>query len=271
MFLDRLEHRPLIGAHRGARTLAPENTRLAFECARRCGADFVELDVQRTADGRLVVIHDDTPGRTSNASQPERPVWEYTWDELQNLDAGSWFLRTDPFGTVSSGEILESAYPLIRQQRIALLAEILFFFSANQYPFNLELKNQANAPDDLSLVADVLDTLESTGTLELALLSSFNPAYLTEAHYLEPDLPTALLVEGGHPDDLPNLLRRLGVSAYHPDCAITEPDLVRTVKQAGYMVNIWTVNEPQSVSKLLQAGADAFITDWPQRMTALFR
>lgn len=270
MFLNRLTHRPLIGAHRGARSLAPENTRLAFECARRCGADFVELDVQRTADGRLVVIHDDTPGRTTNAPHPERSVCECTWSELQCLDAGSWFLQRDPFGTVSSGEVRENEYPLIRQQRIALLPEILFFFSANQFPFNLEIKNQPNAPGDLSLVGDVLDTLESTGTWKLALLSSFNPAYMAEAHYLEPNLPTALLVEDSHPENLLDTLRGLGVCAYHPDCAITEPDLVRTLKNAGFMVNLWTVNEPEKAKPLLEAGADALITDWPQRMTEYF-
>ncbi len=270
MFLERLAHRPLIGAHRGARSLAPENTRLAFETARRCGADFVELDVQRTADGKLVVIHDDTPGRTSNAPLPDRPVWEYSWEELQALDAGSWFLRTDPFGTVASGDVRESDYPLVRQQRIALLSETLFFFSANQFPFNLEIKDQTYAPGDLSLVGDVLDTLESTGTWELALLSSFNPAYMAEAHYLEPNLPTALLVEGKHPDNPPELLRSLGCCAYHPDCAITDPEQVRTLKDAGFVVNVWTVNDTDVASPLLKAGADALITDWPQRMSAFF-
>ncbi len=172
---------------------------------------------------------------------------------------------------MASGDVRESDYPLVRQQRIALLSETLFFFSANQFPFNLEIKDQTNAPGDLSLVGDVLDTLESTGTWELALLSSFNPAYMAEVHYLEPNLPTALLVEDKHPDNLLERLHSLGVCAYHPDCAITDPEMVRTLKDAGFVVNLWTVNDTQVAAPLVAAGADALITDWPQRMTAFFR
>ncbi len=94
---------------------------------------------------------------------------------------------------------------------------------------------------------------------------------MAEAHYLEPNLPTALLVEDAHPDHLVDFLHSLGVCAYHPACDITEPDLVRTVKDAGFMVNLWTVNEMHKASALLHAGADAFITDWPQRMISFFR
>ena len=96
-------------AHRGARSLAPENTLAAAQKGLDTGADMWELDVGMTADGALFLIHDDTLERTSNAAQvfPQRAPWrvhEFTFDEIRQLDFGSWFVEQDPFGQIAAGK-----------------------------------------------------------------------------------------------------------------------------------------------------------------------
>ena len=90
------EEAPLLIGHRGAAGTAPENTVAAFKDGRASGADFFEIDVQLSADGVPFLFHDDTPARTTNVEEvfPERagdPITSFTWDELQQLDAGSYF------------------------------------------------------------------------------------------------------------------------------------------------------------------------------------
>lgn len=97
-------------AHRGARSLAPENTMLAARKAFEIGASGWELDVAMTSDHELVVIHDDTLERTSDAAQvfPDRDPWsvvDFSMAELRRLDFGAWFVRTDPFGQIAAGMI----------------------------------------------------------------------------------------------------------------------------------------------------------------------
>ncbi|HEX7556623.1 MAG TPA: glycerophosphodiester phosphodiesterase family protein, partial [Leptolinea sp.] len=98
-------------AHRGARSLAPENTLAAARKALEVGADLWECDVALTADGIPVILHDDNLRRTSNASSvyPNRKPWKlqtFTLEELKKLDFGSWFLTTDPFKQIKLGQIL---------------------------------------------------------------------------------------------------------------------------------------------------------------------
>ncbi len=134
MFFDHLPDQCLICGHRGARSIAPENTLLSMTKAKEHGAHFWETDVCLSKDGELILFHDDTLGRTTDIAVSEsfrhRSEWhvdQYTLQDLQELDAGSWFLSTDPFGTVASGEVSSSEYGAIRGQRIPLLREILIF------------------------------------------------------------------------------------------------------------------------------------------------
>ena len=109
---------PLYIAHRGARSLAPENTLAAAEKAVQTGAHGWELDVQMTKDGRLAVIHDKNLDRTSNVSRLNRfadrrpwPTHKFTLEELKSLDFGSWFQETDPFGQIEAKAIRKLRHP----------------------------------------------------------------------------------------------------------------------------------------------------------------
>lgn len=276
MFFSKVSGTGLACAHRGARSLAPENTILAARRAVECGARMWETDVHMTADDHLVIFHDETLGRTTDiASHPEfepRRPWDvhgFTLEELRTLDAGTYFTRTDPFGTIAAGELSEQQQIRTRGQKIPTLAEALEFTRDNDLPMNLEIKDQTGHPGNDRIVRAVVDEIIKADAQHLILLSSFNHDYMIEAKSIAPGIPTAALQEENHPPDLINYLRSLNVAAYHPDKDITDPQLVRELVQADFTVNVWTVNDRTQAQSLAQAGACAIITDFPQDMINL--
>lgn len=273
-FFERFLGIGYICAHRGARSIAPENTRLALDKARNCGADLLEIDVQATADGELVLFHDHTLERTTDiVTRSEfsgRSPWnlaEFTYPELQGLDAGSWFLQSDPFGTIASGEVVTADFPVISRQQIPRLYDVLNDCRRYDFPVNIEIKDQTGTAADGTIVSQVLDLLKVTGTEHLVLLSSFNHEYLRQAKQLHPAIAIAALVEEKHPDNLVAYLDDLGVEAYHPDQLITDNVLIKQLTDLGIRVNLWTVNDLERAQYFIEAGATFICTDWPQSMS----
>ena len=269
MFFDHLQHAGCVCAHRGARALAPENTMLAAELGMVLGADFWEMDVQRSSDGELVVFHDDELGRTTDVSlKPEFcerapwPVHRFTLEELRGLDAGSWFAVSDPYGTIARGEVRKADLGRMRGQRIPTLEEALAFTRRNDFPMNLEIKDLAYAPGDLTIVSQVLRKIREARAEDLILVSSFNHDYLAEMHRLAPEIPLAVLVEGSHPENIEQYLADLGAVGYHPDEAILEEDTVRRLAAADIRVSPYTVNDMDRALSLLDAGCFGIITDF---------
>ncbi|WP_457573742.1 glycerophosphodiester phosphodiesterase [Desulfolithobacter sp.] len=273
MFFDHLPETGFVCGHRGARSIAPENTLFALEKARDCGAHAWETDVRVSREGELIIFHDDTLERTTDVAahthfrdyRPWHPE-QFSAAELRQLDAGSWFLETDPFGTVASGEVEEKEKDRIRGQKIPLLGEILSFTARHRFPVNLELKDLGTPAGDTRVVDHVLAMLEDTGTMELVLLSSFRHEYLRRARSLSPTLALGVLVDKEHPPDLFHYLKSLSAAAYHPSVQLLDLELVHELHQAGVRVNCWTVNDMTRAGELLQAGVGV-ITDWPQRLT----
>jgi len=269
VFFERISAPRALGAHRGLRSLAPENTLPAFEMAFASRAAFLELDVRLTRDGHVVVFHDDTPGRTTDiarsplAARALAHVDEFTLAELQSLDAGSWFAAADPFGTIASGEVTANDAATFAGLRIPTLEEVLVLCRERDFPVNVEIKDHAGRPGHAAVTAAVLDVIAKTETMHLTLLSSFNHQYLTQAAVFSPDIPRAALVEDRHPENLLDYLMFLDVAAYHPDHAITPPDLAAMLLDDGLPVNLWTINDPAVAAAYpAQCG---IITDFPQR------
>jgi glycerophosphoryl diester phosphodiesterase len=269
MFFDHLQGAGYVCAHRGARALAPENTMLAAELGLVFGADFWEMDVQRTADGELVVFHDDDLGRTTDVStRPEfceRAPWPirlFTLEELRSLDAGTWFAESDPYGTIARGEVRPADLGRMRGQRIPTLEKALAFTRRNDFPMNLEIKDLEYAPGDLSIVSQVLRQIREAKAEDLILVSSFNHDYLAEMHRLAPEIPLGALVEGDHPENIEQYLADLGAVGYHPDEAILDEDLVRRLSGAGIRVSPYTVNDMDRALSLIDAGCFGIITDF---------
>ena len=133
-------------AHRGARSLAPENTLAAARKGREIGADLWELDVAVTADGELVVLHDDTLDRTSNVAEifPDRRknlVYSFSMAELRRLDFGSWFVKTDPFKQIAAGAVSQAEQDKYKGEPIPTLREALVFTRDNHWRVNIEIKD----------------------------------------------------------------------------------------------------------------------------------
>ncbi|OIQ52398.1 Glycerophosphoryl diester phosphodiesterase [Pseudodesulfovibrio hydrargyri] len=269
MFFDHLQSAGYVCAHRGARALAPENTMLAAELGLVHGADFWEMDVQRTADGELVVFHDDDLGRTTDVSARhefcERAPWPlrlFSLEELRSLDAGTWFAESDPYGTIARGEVRPADLGRMRGQRIPSLEKVLAFTRRNDFPMNLEIKDLEYAPGDLSIVSQVLRRIREAKAEDLILVSSFNHDYLAEMHRLAPEIPLAALVEGDHPENIERHLADLGAVGYHPDEAILDEDMVRRLTGAGIHVSPYTVNDMDRALSLIEAGCFGIITDF---------
>ncbi|WP_456386151.1 glycerophosphodiester phosphodiesterase [Desulfolithobacter sp.] len=273
MFFDHLPATGFICGHRGARSIAPENTLLALEKARDFGAHAWETDVRVSREGEPIIFHDDTLERTTDVAGHSHfrdnhpwPTERFTVAELRELDAGSWFLEADPFGTVASGEVKAEEKDRIRNQKIPLLGEILSLTARHRFPVNLELKDLGTPPGDTKVVDRVLAMLEETGTMDLVLLSSFRHEYLRRAQRLCPSLALGVLVEKKHPPDLIHYLKDLSAAAYHPSVQLLDLELVQELRRVGVRVNSWTVNDMTRAGELLQAGVGV-ITDWPQHLT----
>ena len=221
----------LVLAHRGARREAPENTLEAFAAARRHGADGVELDVHRTADDGLVVHHD--------------------------ADAAG-------FGVLAEHLLAEVRAAL---PSVPVLADVLE--ACRGLLVNVEIKN---SPDDADhdprcRASDlVVELLRERSGADDVIVSSFDLATLDRVRELGPDLRTGFLSFGLDPFDVLELARSRGHSSIHPDAWTLGPvavDVVTRARGFGIAVNTWTVNEPETMVELADAGIGALITDVP--------
>jgi glycerophosphoryl diester phosphodiesterase len=228
---------PLVIAHRGASGSAPENTLPAFERAIALGADMIELDVQLTCDGEVVVIHDWTLDRTTTGSGLVR---EQTLGAIRRLDAGSWF------------------DPRFRGARIPTLAEVL---AAVALPVNVELKP---AGDD-GLEARCLAVVEGAGADARIVFSSFELAALERLRRCSPAATIAVLWETGPLPEALRAIRRVGARALHlrKDAATTATLAALAAEQVP--VRVWTVNDPGEMARLTAAGVEGLFTDHPER------
>lgn len=233
---------PLIFAHRGASALAPENTMLAFELAVQQKADVIELDTKLSADGQVVIIHDQTVDRTTNASGP---VGEFTLAELQKMEAG---LHFDP---KFSGE------------KIPSLVEVLETY-ARRIMINIELTNYASPFDGLpDKVARVLQEFRYSDRI---LVSSFHPIPLRRFHKLLPNIPLGFIAKRGMIGSFSRSWLGNAIVPYqaiHPEKSDVSPELLSRAHQTGKRVHTYTVNSAEEMKMLISLGVDGVITDKP--------
>ena len=159
-----------------------------------------ELDVAVSADGELVILHDDTLERTSNATDlfPDRRPWAvhtFTLAELRRLDFGSWFNQKDPFGQIEEGAVTREMQAVYVAEPIPTLREALVFTRDNAWRVNVEIKDAGGTPADLDVVEKVVALITELGMPEQVIISSFNHSYLARARAANPAIQTAALVE----------------------------------------------------------------------------
>ena len=260
--------KPLIIAHRGARSLAPENTLAAARKALEIGADMWELDVAVTADGELVVLHDDTLERTSNVESvfPQRRPWAvytFTLAELRQLDFGSWYNETDPFSQIEAGAVTKAMQQSYVGEPIPTLREALTFTRDHQWRVNVEIKDATGTPGDQDVVEKVVALIAELKMPERVIVSSFNHAYLKRVKAADARLVTAALVETP-PADPVTLVQELKASGYNPNIRRMAASSIPALRQAGVDVYVWTVNDPDTMRDLIHNQATGIITDFPQ-------
>ncbi|MET7811245.1 glycerophosphodiester phosphodiesterase family protein [Streptomyces sp. NPDC005395] len=249
---------PDVIAHRGSSGMAPENTAAAIDLAVRQRADHVEIDVQRTKDGKLVNFHDCTMERTTNVEDlyPDRPsyrVSDFTWNELRQLDAGSWF---HPDYTGEPIITLDTVIRHLQHTRTGLLAEIS---PCGQY--------------GTTIATDLADHLNAKpGYVRKALarrqlaVQSFETDDARTFHTAQPDIPIGIL-DADRPTDTELVELSQWADQINPQHTVTDRTLVDRVHQLGMTTNVWTVDEPGAIRKMTTLGVDGIITDYPQTLT----
>jgi glycerophosphoryl diester phosphodiesterase len=262
-------------AHRGARSLAPENTLSAAVKAFQVGADGWELDVAMSADGELILLHDDTLDRTTNAAAvfPDRSPWavhEFTIDELGRLDFGSWFINSDPFKQAAQAEISQAELDSFASLPVTTLAEALKYTKDNRWWVNVEIKDARGTPADEVIVSKVIQLVEELGMLDQVLISSFNHSYLRQVKDINPAIETGALVNQVVVDPI-RLMQDLEAQAFHPGKKVTYAQQVKALLEEGYGVNVWTVNEEAEMRDLIEMGVTGIITDFPQTLKPLLQ
>ena len=267
--------RVTVFAHRGFRGIAPENTMLAAAKGYEAGADAWELDVAASADGELVVLHDDSLARTTDAARvfPDRAPWtvyDFSFAELSRLDAGSWYARSDPFGQIAAGRVKPEDLASFRGLRIPTLRQALEFTAARSWRVNVEIKDASGQACDAWIVERVVELIRSLDLVESVLLSSFNHAYISRATSTEPALRTGALVEQAVADPV-KLLERTGADSYNPGLEVLTEEAVRALRDAGKDVFVWTVNETRDMERILSWGVNGIFTDFPDRLLTLLR
>ena len=231
---------PIVFAHRGASASAPENTMAAFQLALEQGAPAIEFDVKLSADGHVVVIHDQTVNRTTNASGN---VAKLPLESLRELDAGSWF------GAAFRGE------------KIPTLHEVFAAFGQTLL-LNIELTNYATPFD--RLVPTVADLIQKYGVARNILFSSFYPHNLMRAARLLPAIPRAQLIWPGRAGWWQRTWGRvINIQAEHPWKGDITAETIHTAHQRGRRIHAWTVNQPDELRRLKTLGVDGFFTDDP--------
>ncbi|HSB81856.1 MAG TPA: glycerophosphodiester phosphodiesterase family protein [Candidatus Methylomirabilis sp.] len=251
---------PEVHAHRGGAGLAPENTLAAFRKALDLDVDVLEMDMQVTRDGEIVIIHDDSLDRTTDG---RGRVTDFTLTELKQRDAGrhfGWQFKGEPIPT------LREVIALVRSSgntRVRLNIETKF------------AKGQEGTPADFE--EKVLAILRESGFVERTILQSFYYPSLAKMKTLEPRVKLALLMGGNQaPRDPVELVRQHQADYYSCDLRQVTSGLVSALHNAGLPVVPWTVNEEAEVRRLLDAGVgklagDGIITNYPDRVLNLLK
>ncbi|MGZ5182005.1 MAG: glycerophosphodiester phosphodiesterase [Ramlibacter sp.] len=275
--------------HRGARGLAPENTLAAFDRALTVGVDTLELDIGVTADGVVVVSHDpflnpaitrDPQGQWLAARGPL--IHSLTLAQLQAYDVG----RIRPGSSYAAAFARQEPHDGERVPTLAALFDLVKSRGA-RVRFNIETKIDPTRPDDTvdaeTMTAALLKVVRDAGMEDRVSIQSFDWRTLRIARRLAPAIPTVCLtVQSASTDNVrdprwtaglqladhgsvPRLVRAAGCTIWSPNAGALQPDLVKEAHGLGLGVAAWTVNTPAEMDRMLDAGVDGLITDYPDR------
>lgn len=231
----------LILAHRGYAAAFPENTMKAFTEAAKAGADGLELDVQMTKDGELVVIHDEKIDRTTNGTGF---VKDYNLKDLRKFDAGF------------------NHKTLVKKEPIPLLEEVLAWLAETDLVCNIELKNSIIPYDGME--AKVISLIRDFDLSDKIIISSFNHYSIVYSYRLAPEIEIApLLSEGLY---MPWIYAQsIRAKGFHPHWRAAPDEIVKASLESGIQVRPYTVNKESELERFFKVNCSAIITDDPAK------
>lgn len=228
-------------AHRGFSGCYPENTMLAFRKAIEAGCEGIELDVQLTKDGKVVIIHDEAIDRTSDRSGL---VHDMTYAELCEADFSSDYAGKVPFQKIPT---LHEYFELVRDLDIIT---------------NIELKTSVYEYPGIELA--VYGLIREFGLTKKIIISSFNFQSIQRMKAIAPEIECGFLIDCALPD-AGDYLRAHGMDAYHPFFeTLTGADMLE-LQEHHVKTNVWTVNEPEDIRAMIELDVDGIIGNFPDR------
>ena len=236
-----------IFAHRGSASTHPENTMIAFLEAERVGADGIELDVQLSKDGEVVVIHDEKLNRTTNGTGY---VKDFSLKQLKSLDASYTFFHQKGNATIPT------------------LEEVLKMLSGNAMLLNIELKN--GILEYPGLEEKVIQLIEYYNMQNRVILSSFNHNSLVYCYQLAPYIETAPLYR----DQLFKpwiYASAIGAKAIHPNIKVASQQVIVNSIKEGIKVRPYTINNIKKMQELFFIQCSGIFTDYPKEAVAVRR
>ncbi|MBR9926159.1 MAG: glycerophosphodiester phosphodiesterase [Gammaproteobacteria bacterium] len=266
-------------AHRGASGHAPESTMAAYELAHEWGADYLEVDVQLSADGELVVFHDDTVDRTSDG---EGSINAYTLEELKALDTGTWFNDAN----------VDKADPTFAGAKILTLEELFERFG-HEARYYIETKSPLLNP---GLEEALVEALEEHDMIEngRVLVQSFEQGSLLKLHELNQHIPLIQLVwYSPNAEDNDRLVEWTGVTPAPADITdedfqaikeyavgigtnvtyngedVIDAEFISQAQENGLSVHVYTINETDEMERLRDWGVNGLFTDYTDRLLEL--
>ena len=260
-FFSSLPNHPLVIAHRGGAKLWPENTLVGFHAASEIGVDLLEMDIHSSADGVLVVIHDDTVDRTTDG---QGQIHDLSLAQIKRLDAG--YHWTSDAGL---------SYPF-RGQGIDIPTLEEVFSELSGYPMNIEIKQA-----EPSIVDQFCEMLRAHNMQERVLVASFDPATLVDFRKACPEVATSTTSSEVR---VMYFLSQVGLgSLYRPNAqAVQVPEysgnyhvinekLLKAAHQKNLPVQAYTINDVDDMRRFVEAGVDGLITDYPDLLISLLK
>ena len=234
-----LDHPVAVTAHRGSSMDAPENTLSAIRQSIADGADYAEIDVQETADGEIVLLHDTDLMRIAGVN---KKIWQMTYAEIKPLDAGSWFA------------------PKFKGEHIPTLDEALAL-SGDKIKLNIELKFNGH---EKQLVESVVKIVRDHKFGPRCVITSLNYGKLGKVKNLDPTLKTGLIIARFIGNMFQADTDILSLSS-----RIVNADVIAAARKRQKEVHVWTINHPAAMSRFINLGVNNIITDFPAELISI--
>lgn len=222
-----------VTAHRGASVLYPENTMSAFKGAKELGADWIELDVQQTKDGKIIVIHDTNFKRTTGV---DKNTWELDYAEIKKLDAGSFFSKK------------------FKDERIPLLEEVIDFAKKNNIKLNIELKPTGHEKD---FEKEVVEIIKEKNFNDDCVITSQVYEVLENVKKYSAKVKTVYVMSFAYGE----ITSLKAADHFSIEAASANKKLVKRVHKEGKELYVWTINSKENINKMIDLNVDNIITD----------